>query len=105
MGWSVSLSEPLTYDYDPLGGLGILQNVMIDAHFSERTRQGRLFRLLVHTNTVGVDEDTAPDSVSVYQGGDLDCWVLGSRGVWVLVTPFLLSRHCRLLELGAVRAW
>lgn len=75
--------------YDPLGGLGVLQNVMIDAHFSERSRQGRLTRLLAHTNTdraFGVDEDTALDCV--YQGGDLDCVVLGSRGVWLLDTPF-----------------
>ena len=75
--------------YDPLGGLGILHNVMIDAHFSERTRQGRLTRLLAHTSTergLGVDEDTALDCV--YQGTDLDCVVLGSRGVWLLDTPF-----------------
>ena len=75
--------------YDPLGGLGVLQNVMIDAHFSERTRQGRLTRLLAHTSTeraFGLDEDTALDCV--YQGADLDCEVLGSRGVWLLDTPF-----------------
>ena len=75
--------------YDPLGGLGILQNVMIDAHFSDKGRQGRLTRLLAHTSTqraVGVDEDTALDCV--YQEGDLQCQVIGSRGVWLLDTPF-----------------
>ena len=62
---------------------------MIDAHFSDRGRQGRLTRLLAHTSTeraFGVDEDTALDCE--YKGGDLDCGVVGTRGVWLLDTPF-----------------
>lgn len=88
-GPSVGYDYTQNLTYDPLGGLGVLQNVMIDAHFSDKGRQGRLTRLLAHTSTqraIGVDEDTALDCV--YQEGDVQCEVIGSGGVWLLDTPF-----------------
>merc|ERR1719500_302790 len=70
--------------YDPLGGLGFLNGVVIDAHFSEKEREARLTRLVSDTRNlergamkgVGLDEDTA----LVCQAGE--CSVLGRGGVW-----------------------
>jgi len=53
--------------YDPFGGLGMLYDYIIDSHFSERGREGRLIRLVADTRSgprgvqyaFGVDEDTA----------------------------------------------
>nr|XP_032813801.1 cyanophycinase-like [Petromyzon marinus] len=53
--------------YDPKGGLGTIHGVVVDSHFSERGREGRLARLLWDTRDqphgaargIGVDEDTA----------------------------------------------
>ena len=46
--------------YDSLGGLQIMSGVLIDAHFSEKGRQGRLIRLahdIRVKRVVGVDEE------------------------------------------------
>lgn len=43
-------------------GIGILKNVIIDAHATERQRQGRIFVFAVQTRTklaFGIDENTA----------------------------------------------
>jgi len=43
-------------------GLGLLQRAVIDQHFSERQRLGRLLQVVAHNPTligVGIDEDTA----------------------------------------------
>ncbi|XP_061407642.1 cyanophycinase-like [Lethenteron reissneri] len=53
--------------YDSEGGLGTIHGVVVDSHFSERGREGRLARLLWDTRDkphgaargIGVDEDTA----------------------------------------------
>jgi len=62
-------SEPTSSDlaYDPDGGIGMLYDIVLDTHFSERGREGRLIRLLADTRQgprgaqygIGVDEDTA----------------------------------------------
>jgi cyanophycinase len=53
--------------YDPEGGINIMYDYVLDMHFSERGREGRLIRLLSDTRSlargavygIGVDEDTA----------------------------------------------
>ena len=79
--------------YDPLGGLAVINNLLVDAHFRARGRYGRLTRLLADTRTseraIGVDEDTA-----LVCEVDLEmkkCEVLGSGGVWLLSLP---PSHC-----------
>ena len=67
--------------YDGLGGLWIVEDVLIDAHFTEKARQGRLVRLAAETGVrraIGVDEDTG------LLCQDLVCTVIGSAGVWLL---------------------
>jgi len=62
-------------------GLGLLAGVVVDQHFSERGRIGRLLAAIGMSPRLlglGLDEDTA---VQV-RGGDLE--VLGSGGVYVL---------------------
>mmetsp|Transcript_17031 Transcript_17031/g.37868 ORF Transcript_17031/g.37868 Transcript_17031/m.37868 type:complete len:439 (+) Transcript_17031:62-1378(+) len=74
--------------YGP-GGIGLFEHGLIDTHFANRGRQGRLVKLLLdsmdlphgHRRSFGVDENTA-----LVVTGD---WktrrgeVLGQRGVWV----------------------
>jgi len=67
--------------YDALGGLQIVEDVLIDAHFTEKARQGRLVKLAAETGVnraVGVDEDTG------LMCQELVCTVIGSAGVWLL---------------------
>lgn len=63
-------------------GLGLLKDVLIDQHFAERGRVGRLLRA-VATNPrllgIGIDEDTA-----VAFAPDGTCSVVGRGGVYVL---------------------
>ena len=67
--------------YDGLGGLQIVEDVLIDAHFTEKARQGRMIRLAAEVGVnkvIGVDEDTG----LVCQ--NQVCRVVGSAGVWLL---------------------
>ena len=69
--------------YDALGGLSILQDILIDAHFSQKARQGRLVRLAADLDLdrgLGLDEDTG----LACTGDDLECEVIGTFGVWTL---------------------
>ena len=69
--------------YDALGGLNILQDVLIDAHFSQKARQGRLVRLAADLDIergLGLDEDTG----LACSGANLECEVIGTFGVWTL---------------------
>ena len=69
--------------YDALGGLSILQDILIDAHFSQGARQGRLVRLAADLGMergIGLDEDTG----LACTGDGLECEVIGSFGVWSL---------------------
>jgi cyanophycinase len=63
---SVSLVGSPPFDntlyYNPLGGLGFFEYGLLDSHFSERGRQGRIIRLasdLGVDTAYGVDENTA----------------------------------------------
>jgi len=62
-------------------GLGLVRNVIIDQHFAERGRFGRLLGAVAHNPRVlgvGIDEDTA----AVVEG---DCFkVIGSGAVYVV---------------------
>ena len=76
--------------YDPLGGLGVIEIILVDAHFRARGRYGRLTRLLADTRTgseraIGVDEDTA--LVCDVRQASQSCEVIGSGGVWLLSLP------------------
>ena len=75
--------------YDPLGGLGVINNILVDAHFRAQGRQGRLTRLLADTRTseraLGVDEDTAL-VCQVFQEAQ-KCEIIGTGGVWLLTLP------------------
>jgi len=68
--------------YDPLGGVNIIEGVLIDAHFSNKARQGRLVRLASDTEVLralGVDEDTA-----LICDEAKECKVIGEAGVWIV---------------------
>lgn len=68
-------------DLDMAPGLGLLRDVIIDQHFAERGRIGRLLGAIAHSPRVlgiGIDEDTA-----IMVEGD-DVRVLGSGAVYVL---------------------
>lgn len=72
--------------YDMQGGFGFFSHGLLDTHFSERGRQGRIVRLADYTNVpfaYGVDEDTAllvQDNPSL---GQVEMEVLGSNGVFI----------------------
>jgi cyanophycinase len=62
-------------------GLGLIRDVIIDQHFAERGRFGRLIGAVAHNPRVlgiGVDENTA----AVVEGGNLT--VLGSGAVYIV---------------------
>lgn len=62
-------------------GLGLIRNVIIDQHFAERGRFGRLLGAIAHNPRVlgiGLDEDTA----AIVEDGRLS--VIGSGGVYVV---------------------
>lgn len=68
-------------ELDMAPGLGMLRDVLIDQHFAERGRIGRLLGAVAHSPRVlgiGIDEDTA-----IRVRGD-DFEVLGSGAVYVL---------------------
>jgi cyanophycinase len=80
-------SPPFVRDlyYNPLGGLGFFNYGLLDSHFSERGRQGRIIRLASDLEVplaFGVDENTAlivdnPDTP------DAKFEVLGQGGVFI----------------------
>ena len=63
-------------------GLGLLQNIIVDQHFAERARMGRLLAAVAQNPRslgIGIDEDTA-----ILVDGDEHFRVLGQGGVYVL---------------------
>lgn len=62
-------------------GLGLVRNMIIDQHFAERGRIGRLLGAVAHNPRVlgvGIDEDTA----AIMQGGSLK--VIGRAAVYIV---------------------
>jgi cyanophycinase len=62
-------------------GLGLMRDVIIDQHFAERGRFGRLIGAVAHNPRVlgiGIDEDTA----AVVEGDEF--YVIGSGAVYVV---------------------
>jgi cyanophycinase len=87
-------------------GLGLLPGVIIDQHFDERARYGRLMSLVASSPNLlgmGIDEDTAAE---VRDGRRLT--VVGSGAVFVVDARRAVSdvpqarRHAPLLISGAV---
>jgi cyanophycinase len=79
-------------------GLGLLPDVIVDQHFSQRSRYGRLLSLVARSPRLlglGVDEDTA----AVIRGGHL-LEVVGSGCVFVADGSAAVS-DAHLAELGA----
>lgn len=71
--------------YNPLGGLGFFDYGLLDSHFSERGRQGRIIRLAAELNVdfaYGVDENTAL-IVNDANTPDVNMEVLGEGGVFI----------------------
>ena len=87
-------------------GLGLLQGVVIDQHFEQRNRYGRLLSLVAQSPSLlglGVDEDTA---AVIYDGSRLE--VIGRGAVTVvdgqnlISNAFVAKRTSPLLVSGAV---
>lgn len=87
-------------------GLGLLPGVIVDQHFDQRARYGRLMSLVASSPDllgIGIDEDTAAE---VRDGRMLT--VLGSGAVFVIDASAAVSdvsearRHAPLLVSGAV---
>ncbi|MBD3883737.1 cyanophycinase [Phormidium tenue FACHB-886] len=71
--------------YNPLGGLGFFNYGLLDSHFSERGRQGRIIRLASDLEVplaFGVDENTAL-IVTNANTPDVNLEVLGEGGVFI----------------------
>jgi len=78
------LNDDLTFNSD--GGIRLFPWGILDTHFSERGRQGRLATLAVATKTrfaFGVDEATAL-IVTNLNGGEPTFRVLGQSGVYIV---------------------
>ncbi len=63
-------------------GLGLLKNVVVDMHFSQRGRQGRLLTAIGQNPNIlgiGIDEDTA-----IIVKNEAVIQVLGSRTIWIV---------------------
>jgi cyanophycinase len=63
-------------------GLGLIEGVVIDSHFAERGRMGRLLGAVAQNPRnlgIGIDEDTA---ISVHSGDSFE--VLGSGAVYIV---------------------
>lgn len=71
--------------YNPLGGLNLFKYGLLDTHFSERGRQGRIIRLAAESGqdvAYGVDENTAL-IVSNIDTPKVKMDVLGENGVFI----------------------
>ncbi|MDN3651607.1 cyanophycinase [Thalassotalea ponticola] len=80
------INTDLTYRSD--GGIGLVNFAIMDTHFSERGRQGRVAVLAEHTQVpfvLGVDEATAAViDWSVDTSAPINLRVVGAHGVFVL---------------------
>jgi len=97
-------TPPLTHSL--AAGLGLLQRVLIDQHFSERRRLGRLLAVVAQNPTlmgIGIDEDTA---LVVEPSGGLE--VVGDGAVTLIdgrqmSSNFLTGHEGETLELVDVK--
>jgi cyanophycinase len=87
-------------------GLGLLRGVVIDQHFEQRNRYGRLFSLIAQSPALlglGIDEDTA---AVVHEGSRLEIIGRGAvtvvDGRQVVSNAFAAKRTAPLLISGAV---
>ncbi len=87
-------------------GLGLLRGVVIDQHFEQRNRYGRLFSLIAQSPALlglGIDEDTA---AVVHEGSRLEVIGRGAvtvvDGQHVVSNAFAAKRTAPLLISGAV---
>ena len=79
------------------GGIGLFPHGLLDTHFANRGRHGRLVKLLADTGALtsgfhrafGVDENTALVVTGSWQARQAS--VIGQRGVWVFDTSFSFS--------------
>ena len=74
-------------------GLGLVRDVIIDQHFAERGRFGRLIGAVAHNPRIlgiGIDEDTA----AIVEGDEFE--VIGSGAVYVVDGSSVT--HCNLAE-------
>jgi cyanophycinase len=86
-GTSLVGSPPFVRDlyYNPLGGLGLFDYGLLDSHFSERGRQGRIIKLASDLDVplaFGVDENTAL-IVTDANTDEVSMEVLGEGGVFI----------------------
>jgi cyanophycinase len=82
---SIDPNHPDDLSYDALGGFGLFKYGLIDTHFSERGRQGRIVRLASDrskTMAYGVDENTAL-VVTDADTSSVNMQVIGQNGVFV----------------------
>ncbi|WP_438864543.1 cyanophycinase [Neptunicella sp.] len=80
--------------YNHQGGTGLFNSGIVDTHFSERDREGRLAMLATQTQTrygFGVDEATAL-LVSV-KPDTTDMAVIGHGGVWIVDTQHSIFKQ------------
>ncbi|WP_286232845.1 cyanophycinase [Thalassotalea sediminis] len=83
------LNGDLTYNTQ--GGLGLFPWGIMDTHFSERGRQGRLLKVVEQTDVsfaFGVDEATAL-AVSWQSNENIEMKVVGQGGVFIVEKPSL----------------
>lgn len=82
---TINPDYPDDLSYDPQGGFGLFSYGLLDTHFSERGRQGRIVRLaaaVAKPMAYGVDENTA----LVVTDADTSAArmeVIGQNGVWL----------------------
>jgi cyanophycinase len=85
----------LTYKAD--GGLGSFSLGVVDTHFRERNREGRLLRLLLDTNTAfgfGVDEATVLRA-QFDSENSARLSVAGAGGVWIIESRKATQNYTR----------
>lgn len=77
-------TRPMLY---PAGGLGTFPYGVLDSHFSQRCREGRLIRACLDTQTrygFGIDENTALLVTQPNAQQEVHLHILGEYGVWVV---------------------
>lgn len=72
--------------YNPVGGFGFFTYGLLDAHFSQRGREGRLIRLAADTHTpmaYGIDENTAL-FITNADTPQAQMQIIGQNGAYIL---------------------